>query len=858
MLIDQEASMTSEKPIVLITGSEGRIGKAIAAELAEAYTVVGFERECKDDSNCISVDITSDEAMDEACRQLRARYGGRIASVIHLAAFYDFSGEPNPLYEKVNVHGTARLLQALQVFQVEQFIYASTMLVHAASAPGMSINEESALDPNWPYPQSKLAAEQQVRQRRGHIPALIFRIAGVYTDHCEVPALAYQIQRIYERQMISRVFPGDASHGQAFVHLDDVAYAFRCAVDRRSQLPEECTVLIGEPVTESYEALQNMIGRLVHGEPWDTREIPRAVATTGAWLQAKVEDVVPDSIDRGVEPFIKPFMVGLADEHYELDITRAKKLLGWEPRHSLRRSLPALIGELRRNPAGWYRVNRIALPVWLEETKDEATPSPAIIASYQALDRSQHQQTLWCHFANVALGLWLMTSPFILGQAQNWMEPGGLTGPNQRGLTLSDTWMTASDIISGFLIVVCGFMSLARDFGWARWACASLGLWLLFAPLLFWTPSAAAYANNSLVGMLVIIFAVAIPPAPGINPVARVTGPDCPPGWDFSPSGWTNRLPIIALALVGLFISRYLAAFQLGHVDSAWDPLFGDGTERIITSEVSEAWPVADAGLGATVYLLEIVTGLIGDKRRWRTMPWMVLLFGIMIVPLGAVSIFFIIIQPIVIGTWCTLCLIGAAAMLLQIPYSFDEILATLQFMKERRQQGRPLWFTLWHGDTMTGGNADDSDNFEAPASVLLRETFNGVTLPWTLLASMAIGVVLMCTRLLFGTSETAANSDHIVGSLVLTVSVMALGETARPLRFINVGFGIWLLLAPWVLEGYSGLAAVASILFGILLIWLAFPRGSILSHYGKWDQIARFEVHALQWARKALVVHAH
>lgn len=849
--------MTSEKPIVLITGSEGRLGNAIAAELAEAYTVVGFERECKDGANCINVDITSDEALAEGCRQLRTRYGGHIASVIHLAAFYDFSGEPNPLYEKVNVSGTERLLQALQVFQVDQFVYASTMLVHAASQPGMPINEESALDPNWPYPQSKLAAEQLVREKRGDISALIFRIAGVYTDHCELPALAYQIQRIYERQMISRVFPGDASHGQALVHLNDVARAFRCAVDRRIQLPKESTVLIGEPVTESYKALQNMIGRLVHGEPWDTREIPKTVASTGAWLQAKVEDVVPDAIDQGVEPFIKPFMVGLADEHYELDITRARELLGWEPRHSLRRSLPALIGELRRDPATWYRANRIPLPVWLEETKDEAAPSAATIAAYQRLNRSQHQQTLWCHFANIALGLWLMSSPFTLGQMQNWMEPGVLTTPNQRGLVLSDTWMTASDIISGFLIVIFGFLSLARDFGWARWTCAALGLWLLFAPLLFWTPSAAVYANDSLVGLLVIVFAVVIPPAPGINPVARVTGPDCPPGWDFSPSGWTNRLPIIALAFVGLFISRYLAAFQLGHIDSAWDPLFGDGTERIITSEVSEAWPVADAGLGATVYLLEIITGLIGDKRRWRTMPWMVLLFGIMIVPLGVVSIFFIIIQPIVIGTWCTLCLIGAAAMLLQIPYSFDEILATLQFLKERRQQGRPLWFTVWHGDTMAGGNADYSDNFEAPVGTLLRETFNGVSLPWTLLTSIMIGAVLMCTRLLFGTSDTAADSDHIVGSLVLTVSIMALGEIARPLRFLNAGFGIWLILCPWIVDGYSDLAVAASILFGISLIWLAFPRGSIVSHYGNWDQIARFEFRLGQWARKMPVSRA-
>lgn len=66
--------------------------------------------------------------------------------------------------------------------------------------------------------------------------------------------------------------------------------------------------------------------------------------------------------------------------------------------------------------------------------------------------------------------------------------------------------------------------------------------------------------------------------------------------------------------------------------------------------------------------MLEILTGIVGARRRWRTMPRLVLLFGLMIAPLGVVSITFIVIQPIVIGTWCSLCLIAAAAMLTKPP----------------------------------------------------------------------------------------------------------------------------------------------------------------------------------------------
>jgi hypothetical protein len=172
---------------------------------------------------------------------------------------------------------------------------------------------------------------------------------------------------------------------------------------------------------------------------------------------------------------------------------------------------------------------------------------------------------------------------------------------------------------------------------------------------------------------------------------------------------------------------------------------------------------------------------------------------------------------------------------------SLDEILATLQFLRERRRQGRPLWYVFVHGGTMTGGSTDRSDNFEAGPGQVLREMLGGgVTLPWTLVLSVAIGVALMMTRLLLDASGTAANNDHIVGALVITFSIMALAEVARPLRFINVVLGLWLVLAPWLLIDYPGVSSFASVVAGGLLILLALPRGPIRSHYGAWDRYLR------------------
>src|SRR3546814_10568699 len=76
-----------------------------------------------------------------------------------------------------------------------------------------------------------------------------------------------------------------------------------------------------------------------------------------------------------------------------------------------------------------------------------------------------------------------------------------------------------------------------------------------------------------------------------------MTGPDTPPGWSYNPSAWTQRLPIIFLALIGLLVARYLTAYQLGQISGVWEPFFPglpdepgkNGAEAVITSSVSEA-----------------------------------------------------------------------------------------------------------------------------------------------------------------------------------------------------------------------------------------------------------------------------
>lgn len=810
--------MSPRENVVLVTGIAGGIGSRVAAALEDDYRIVGMDLDCEEDESNFAVDLSSIESVTRALSAIRDRFGSRLASVVHLAAYFDFSGDDHPLYQKVNVDGTRHLLDGLQNFEVEQFLYASTMLVHQPGRAGVPIDEDSPLDPAWQYPKSKLATEETIERHHGAIPYTALRIAGVYDDNCNVPTLAHQVQRIYERHVKGHLFAGDLEAGQSFVHRDDVVDAMSRAVRCRAQLKDTRALLIGEAEVMSYGELQDELARLIHGENWLTRSIPKPLAKLGAWLQVKAEKIVPDAIDQGREPFIKPFMIPLSDDHYEIDISRARRRLGWSPRHTLREKLPVMVEALKRNPEEWYRRNKLPLPVWLRGDEIDESKIEELREEHTKLVRREHRRNLWAHFLTIALGGWLVTGPPILGY--------------------QSAALAVSDIVCGLLVIGFAALSLSWRMPWARMANGAIGVYLLFAPLIFWAPTAAAYLNDTLAGALIIGFATVVRPPVGVSFVARMSGPDIPPGWEYSPSTWTQRLPVIALAFVGLYISRYLTAYQLGHIEQVWDPFFGDGTARIITSDVSRAWPVPDAGVGAVTYMLEILTGLVGSRRRWRTMPWMVLLFGIMIVPLGAVSIFFIIIQPIVIGTWCTLCLVAAAAMVIQIPYSLDELIATCQFLAQRRKKGQPLWQVLAHGDTAAGGREGPPSDFEQPVKSINREMWGGgLNLPWTLVATGAIGIWLMGTRLTLGTEGPLADSDHLIGALVITVSVMALAEVARATRYLNVVLGVALIALPWILEGGSPLAQLAGVTTGISLVVLSLPRGKINQSYGSWDR---------------------
>lgn len=176
------------------------------------------------------------------------------------------------------------------------------------------------------------------------------------------------------------------------------------------------------------------------------------------------------------------------------------------------------------------------------------------------------------------------------------------------------------------------------------------------------------------------------------------------PPFDRNPSSWRQRIPIALLATAGTLISTYLALYQWGLVESVRDPLFGEGSEKVLESSAAKKMDrflhIPDAAFGAWGYFSEAVFTLVGGTRRWHHRPWMVMIFGLDVIPLGLVSAILVLTQGFIIGSWCFLCLVTAVISLTLVFLAYDEVWASLKFLRRlwTRTHDRTLWWNTFCG----------------------------------------------------------------------------------------------------------------------------------------------------------------
>jgi hypothetical protein len=258
-------------------------------------------------------------------------------------------------------------------------------------------------------------------------------------------------------------------------------------------------------------------------------------------------------------------------------------------------------------------------------------------------------------------------------------------------------------------------------------------------------------------------------------------GDEAAPPWHYNPSSWRQRLPICALgALTGL-IAMYLAAYQWRWVPTVWDPVFGDQTARVLDSDVSEKmrhWLlIPDAALGAVGYFSEAILALAASTRRWRERPWLVILFGIDVIPLGLVSVVLVVMQGTVVGSWCFLCLVTAVVSMLLVAIAYDEVWSSIVYLRDvSRRTGawRPVWDAFW-GRAATDPRRDASGP-------------NRLIGFWPRWAEMALALWLAVGAFLLpGSSDWGRTLGVIAGVAIIACSAGSLLPACNKLHLANI-----------------------------------------------------------------------
>lgn len=188
-------------------------------------------------------------------------------------------------------------------------------------------------------------------------------------------------------------------------------------------------------------------------------------------------------------------------------------------------------------------------------------------------------------------------------------------------------------------------------------------------------------------------------------------------------------------------------------------------------------------------------------------------------------SITLIILQPVAVGAWCTMSLISAAAMLVMIPLTIDEVVAMIQFLRSSKRDGTSYWHAFWFGGTPAGTHdapPPDRQPSWSPGAMLWGFTPTG-----GLLVASGLGAWMMFAPAVFGSSGVMRDSSFVVGALVIVVSVIAMADLARVARYFNLALGAWLVVAPWVLSDVEAGARWNAVLVGLLVSVASLPLGA-------------------------------
>lgn len=221
--------MRRDKLSILITGATGSIGPQVVQALNTAgHHIRVLVRQTPILNIVNSIDVYKGDITDSDTVKVAVQ---GVDVVIHLAALLHIVNPPPtlyPEYERVNIKGTANLVQAALHHGVKRIVYASTVNVYGESN-GQILTEEVQPNPGTVYAQTKLAGEQLIlneKNKDGEPLGVVLRLGAVYG-----PQIKGNYQQLLQLLAANRFFPiGKGENRRTLVYDKDVAQAILLAL----------------------------------------------------------------------------------------------------------------------------------------------------------------------------------------------------------------------------------------------------------------------------------------------------------------------------------------------------------------------------------------------------------------------------------------------------------------------------------------------------------------------------------------------------------------------------------------------------------------------------------------------------
>lgn len=315
---------------IFITGASGFVGGAAARRLVEAgHQVRAMSRSAAGDAKIRALGA---EPVRCDLETVEANHLRGAEVVIHAAAFVEAWG-PRSAWDRINVGGTQRMLQAAREAGVRRFIHIGT---EAALVRGQDIRDGDedlplAFDSPYPYCRTKALAEQAVRQANAPgFETIVLRPRFIWGpgDQTILPT----VRAMAESGGWMWVDGGRAE--TSTVHIDNLTHAIELALT--AGRPGEAYFILDDGTRTLREIVGGMAGAI--GVTLADRSIPRWAADAigalceGAWRALRL---------KGAPPLTRHAAMVMSRD-CTLRGDKAHEQLGYQPRISVEEGLAQL------------------------------------------------------------------------------------------------------------------------------------------------------------------------------------------------------------------------------------------------------------------------------------------------------------------------------------------------------------------------------------------------------------------------------------------------------------------------------------------------------------------------------------